>query len=227
MTTKRWKRHTPEQVVRKLRDADAMLNAGQDLAVGVDQLEARLLQTISKFFAVGRLVVHQRQTLPRQIDHHAVQQRLDQVRLRVDPPARCPPPAACGWHLSAPSAWCRRPCVHGRPPRPLFAGANMPSANKYRQSSHGRSLAICSSRPQMLATGRPRSSPAASANTWHKRENLLGNLSTARPERSTHRMPSKHGRGGIGGRPPAGDRSAGANRSAISSHCVSLSCVRS
>ena len=32
MTTKRRKRHSPEQIVRKLRDADAMLNAGKDLA---------------------------------------------------------------------------------------------------------------------------------------------------------------------------------------------------
>jgi hypothetical protein len=32
MTTKRRKRHTPEQIVRKLRDADTMLNAGKDLA---------------------------------------------------------------------------------------------------------------------------------------------------------------------------------------------------
>jgi hypothetical protein len=28
MTTKRRKRHGPEEIVRKLRDADAMLNAG-------------------------------------------------------------------------------------------------------------------------------------------------------------------------------------------------------
>ncbi len=32
MSTKRRRRHSPEQVVKKLRDADAMLNAGQDLA---------------------------------------------------------------------------------------------------------------------------------------------------------------------------------------------------
>ena len=35
----RRKRHTPEQIVRKLRDADAMLNAGQDLAVVLQTLE--------------------------------------------------------------------------------------------------------------------------------------------------------------------------------------------
>ena len=39
MTTKRWKRHSPEQVVRKLRDADAMLNAGKDLAAVLQALE--------------------------------------------------------------------------------------------------------------------------------------------------------------------------------------------
>ena len=39
MTTSRRKRHTPEQIVRKLRDADAMLNAGKDLAAVLQALE--------------------------------------------------------------------------------------------------------------------------------------------------------------------------------------------
>ena len=39
MTTRRRRRHTPEQIVRKLRDADAMLNAGQDEAVVLQTLE--------------------------------------------------------------------------------------------------------------------------------------------------------------------------------------------
>jgi hypothetical protein len=39
MSTKRRKRHSPEQIVRKLRDADAMLNAGKDLAVVLQALE--------------------------------------------------------------------------------------------------------------------------------------------------------------------------------------------
>ena len=38
-TKKRRKRHSPEQIVRKLRDADAMLNAGKDLAVVLQALE--------------------------------------------------------------------------------------------------------------------------------------------------------------------------------------------
>ena len=39
MSTKRRKRHSPDQIVRKLRDADAMLNAGQSLAAVLQTLE--------------------------------------------------------------------------------------------------------------------------------------------------------------------------------------------
>lgn len=39
MSTKRRKRHHPEQIVRKLRDADAMLSAGKDQAAVLQALE--------------------------------------------------------------------------------------------------------------------------------------------------------------------------------------------
>lgn len=39
MSTRRRRRHTPEQIVRKLRDADAMLNAGKDEAAVLQTLE--------------------------------------------------------------------------------------------------------------------------------------------------------------------------------------------
>ena len=39
ITKKRRRRHTPEQIVKKLRDADAMLNAGQELAAVLQTLE--------------------------------------------------------------------------------------------------------------------------------------------------------------------------------------------
>jgi putative transposase len=39
MSTKRRRRHSPEQIVRKLRDADAMLNAGKDLAAVLQAME--------------------------------------------------------------------------------------------------------------------------------------------------------------------------------------------
>ena len=39
MTTRRRRRHTPEQIVRKLRDAETMLNSGKDLAAVLQALE--------------------------------------------------------------------------------------------------------------------------------------------------------------------------------------------
>jgi hypothetical protein len=39
MTTSRRKRHTPEQIVRKLRDAEAMLNVGKHEAAVLQALE--------------------------------------------------------------------------------------------------------------------------------------------------------------------------------------------
>ena len=39
MTKKRRKRHTPEQIVKKLRAADAMLNSGKEFAAVLQALE--------------------------------------------------------------------------------------------------------------------------------------------------------------------------------------------
>tara|TARA_R110002126_G_scaffold161186_1_gene308952 strand:- start:9 stop:296 length:288 start_codon:yes stop_codon:yes gene_type:complete len=39
MTKRRRKRHTPEQIIRKLRDAETMLNAGKTLGEVCQQLE--------------------------------------------------------------------------------------------------------------------------------------------------------------------------------------------
>ena len=39
MSTQRRKRHSPDEIVRKLRDTDAMLNAGKDLAAVLQSLE--------------------------------------------------------------------------------------------------------------------------------------------------------------------------------------------
>ncbi len=39
MSEKRRKRHSPEQIVRKLRDADAMLSAGKEMAAVLQALE--------------------------------------------------------------------------------------------------------------------------------------------------------------------------------------------
>jgi len=41
VSTKRRKRHGPEEIVRKLRDEDAMLSAGKDLAAVLQALEVK------------------------------------------------------------------------------------------------------------------------------------------------------------------------------------------
>jgi hypothetical protein len=39
MTTRRRKKHRPDEIVAKLRDADAMLNSGKDMAAVLQSLE--------------------------------------------------------------------------------------------------------------------------------------------------------------------------------------------
>lgn len=39
-TPRQRKRHKPEQIFAKLRDADAMLNSGKDLSAGLQALES-------------------------------------------------------------------------------------------------------------------------------------------------------------------------------------------
>ena len=41
MTKRRRKKHRPEEIVAKLREADAMLNVGKDLAAVLQALEIR------------------------------------------------------------------------------------------------------------------------------------------------------------------------------------------
>jgi hypothetical protein len=51
--TRRWKRHSPEQIVLKLRDADAMLHAAKALAeriVGV-KIARHALASLAKLMA--------------------------------------------------------------------------------------------------------------------------------------------------------------------------------
>jgi putative transposase len=52
MTTRRRKKHRPEEIVAKLRDADAMLNACKDLAAMLQSLEVSesTLEVSATFF---------------------------------------------------------------------------------------------------------------------------------------------------------------------------------
>jgi hypothetical protein len=52
MTPKRQIKHKPEQIVAKLHDADAMLNAGKDMAGALQALEISLA-TLTRLATVG------------------------------------------------------------------------------------------------------------------------------------------------------------------------------
>jgi len=73
MTTKRRKRHNPVQIVRKLRDEDAMLNSGKELAVVLQTLEVSESHSVwhrkSNFQrVVSRVDIHCRRGRRRRID---------------------------------------------------------------------------------------------------------------------------------------------------------------
>lgn len=106
---------------------------------------------------------------------------------------------------------------------PFFAGENVPSANTSYQRSrclksssarnarHTLSQIPCSSqsrnrRQQVLGEG-----------------NRLGRSFQRAPLRSTQRMPSKHGRFGIGRRPPLGESFASGSNGANFAHCLFVS----
>ncbi len=106
---------------------------------------------------------------------------------------------------------------------PFFAGANVPSANVSSQFS----------RP--LASNSPRKArqtfsqiPCVSQSRKRRQQVLddgyrLGKSFQRAPLRNTQRMPSKHGRLGIGVRPPLGDGFTLGNNGAIFAHCLSVS----
>ena len=196
--------------------------------MGANQLDATLLQSISQGIRIGRLVVDQpcgilsrtATTFPRHRD-------LFQGRLNERDFIRCRRGklysqrntlAVCHHHkLRTLSAFgFADACA------PFFADENVPSAKvssqcrrrfsskwprKVRQifsqipcSSQSRSL-----RQQVLAEG-----------------NLLGKSFHRAPLRNTQRMPSKHGRLGIGVRPPLGENVGSGSSAAILAHCLSV-----
>jgi putative transposase len=81
--TRRRKRHSPEQIVRKLRDADAMLNAGKDLAAVLQALEVsestldRGRQQYGGMKAVEAKRLKELEDENRQLKHIVAEQALD------------------------------------------------------------------------------------------------------------------------------------------------------
>lgn len=188
------------------------------LTVWTDQFNSGIAQPLTERISVGGLVVEQPWRLL--LEDALLQQRLDQTLV----------------------AWRR--AGHKRPQRqtlsvdqheqlcpfsflrltdtkaPFFAGANVASAMAISQSILPSRSSFFSRRDQTFGK------MSASTHSLSRRQqvaydgNLSGKSFHRQPARSIHRMPSKHGRGAILGRPKLG---TSGNKSLIKLHCSSVS----
>jgi hypothetical protein len=112
-------------------------------------------------------------------------------------------------------------CADAGPP--FLAGAKLPSA----QASDQSSCPWLSSWPRKVRQALRQMS--CSSHSRRRRQHVLGDgyrvgRSFQRaPVRNIHKMPSKHGRLGIGFGPPQGEALGSGNKGAIFSHCASVS----
>lgn len=194
--------------------------------VWTDQMDAAFGQTITQRIRVVRPISDQiDRTITRQRRH--VEGRFDERDLRGG--------RACQVHSERKTRAVRHHhelrtlSAFGRShtEAPFFAGTNVPSVKTFNQL-------ICrrSSSSRINATHARSHTPDSSHSLRRRRHVLADGYSRGRsfhraPLRSTHRMPSKHSRFGIGGRPPLLDRSGSGSSGAIFSHCASVNRDRS
>ncbi len=212
----------PASLVAAEGAAVLSLRTAAILPMRADQLDAASRQSLAQRIAVGGAVVDQ--SLEAATEHATIEQRFDQRDL--------------GWRGAGHDGSQRRAvsvdqehdlgplAAFGLPDAqtPFFAGANVPSARASSQSIRPIPSSRRSTRAQAF-WNRP-----ASVQAFNRRQQVLGDgkcfgKSFQRaPVRSIHRMPSRHGRGGICGRPPTRLGGSQGNKSAIRFHCSSVSC---
>lgn len=191
------------------------------LAVRADQIDAPACQALPKWVTVCGAIVDQ--SLGAATQSTTVEQRFDQGNfgggravnlhgqrrsLRIGQDHDLGPLAALG---------LADQCA------PFFALANVPSAKASstsilpipsscpRQRSHA-----LANRPVVVHSCNLRQQVAGEGNDFGKSFHRV-------PVRRIHRMPSRHGRGSTRGRPPAREGGLQGNRSAMRSHCSSVS----
>jgi hypothetical protein len=107
---------------------------------------------------------------------------------------------------------------------PFLAGENVPSAIASSQRIDFNPSSCCKSRDQACWK------MPASVHSLRRRQHVAGDGKCVgksfqrAPLFNTQRIPSRQGRGGIGGRPPATVISRTGKRSSIKFHCSSVSC---
>jgi len=196
--------------------------------VWADQVDPPVFQAYSQGIGVGGFVVNQSRrpapwtTAARSWHRDGAQRFLDERdfvgsrRVQVDSQRNTL--AVCHHHpLRTFSAFGFSDAV-----APFFAGANEPSANVSSQESRP----AASSSPRKV---RQICSQSPASSHWLKRRQQvlgdgksLGKSCHRAPLRSSQRIPSKQGRGSMGGRPPRLEGLVRGRSGAIFSHCASV-----
>lgn len=190
--------------------------------MSADQFNFSPLQPQTQRVAVGRLVVQQ--SLRPAANHSRIQQRLDQrhligARAMDSRGNRKSMPFTVNHDLGSLAAFGLADLF-----TPFFAEEKVPSAVVSSKSSFPSRSSARSSRAHAACQ------VPDSVHAWWRRQHVLGDGNDfgksfhRAPVRSTQRMPSTQGRDSAGGRPPFGDGSGFGKKSAIKSHCSSVSC---
>ena len=196
--------------------------------VRADQLDAPPLEPLAQRVGIGGPVVDQ----PRGLlagpasspgDRHAPPTSIRSTSPRAGTPRPVELPEEDLRRLPPPST--SYPCRvwSSRRRHPFFAGAKLPSANVSSQSRRP-----CSSSSPRNARQTLGQTPCSSQSRSRRRQVLgegycPGRSCQRAPERSTHRIPSKHSRFPFGGRPPALERLIFGSSGSILPHCSSVS----
>jgi hypothetical protein len=190
--------------------------------VGTDQFDAPLGQALSQGIAVGGSVIDQ--SLGALAQNALLQERFNQLDFRRagtgDVDAQWCAAAIDQEHDLCPFAAFG--LTDAKPP--FLAGAKVPSAIASSQRSDFNPSSRCRSRDQACWK------IPDSVHSWSRRQQVagegkcVGKSFQRAPLINTQRIPSRQGRGGTGGRPPACVISRTGKRSSIKCHCSSLSC---
>lgn len=190
--------------------------------VGTDQFNAPLGQSLSQGIAVGGSVINQ--ALGALAQNALLQERFNQLDFRRagagDVDAQGCAAAIDQEHDLCPFAAFGLTDAKS----PFLAGAKVPSAIASSQRSDFNPSSRCRSRDQACWK------IPDSVHSLRRRQHVAGDGKCVgksfqrAPLINTQRIPSRQGRGGTGGRPPAGVISRTGKRSSIKCHCSSLSC---
>src|SRR5271170_687774 len=187
-----------------------------------DQFDAPFVQALSQRIAIRSSIIDQ--SLGTFAQHTLLQQRFNELYFRRAGAGNLD---AQGGAVSVDQEHDLRALAtfglaDAKPP--FLAGANVPSAIVSSQRSDFIPSSRCKSRDHA------RWKMPASVHSLSRRQQVagegkcVGKSFQRAPLINTQRIPSRQGRGGTGGRPPACVISRTGNRSSIKCHCSSLSC---